>query len=119
MQYFIPEWDDKVDPNYDFLEDRYSSEHLTTKNRDVYMWEIFGAQEVPFDGILVSLISIKQNGRKEKDIKELGDLHKYLRLPKEIPIIADCGAWGYIKEEKPRFGAVEVLEIYKEFFYRI
>jgi len=114
MRYFIPEWDDKVDPNYDFLKDRYSSEHLTPKKRDVYMWEIFGAQEVPFDGILVSLISVKDNGRKEKDIKKIGDLHKYLRLPEKIPILADCGAWGYIKEEKPRFGAIEVLEIYRE-----
>ena len=116
MKYFIPEWDDQVDPGYNFREDSYSRNHLVARRKDVYMWEIFELDDVPFDGVLVSLMSICGNGRKEREIQSVGGLHEYFRLPKRFSILADCGAWGYIKAEEkgPPFDAVEVLDIYRK-----
>ena len=58
-KYFIPEWDDRVDPNYIFASDVHSSKHSEDPLRnDVYMWDIFGVDGVPFDGVLVSRMKI-------------------------------------------------------------
>jgi len=114
MKYYIPEWDDQVDPGYDFASDAYSEDHFADRRKDVYMWEIFRQNAVPFDGVLVSLMSINGKGKKRREITEKGGLHEYLRLPANIPIIADCGAWGYIKEDHPPFDAIQVLDFYKE-----
>lgn len=71
MKYFIPEWNDRVDPRYDFISDTHSLEHTRepAKN-DVYMWEIFGAEKVPFDGLLVSRITIENDKRKYTQVSK-------------------------------------------------
>lgn len=112
LKYFIPEWDDRVDPKYDFLQDRHSTEHTNSPaNYDVYMWDIFGIENVPFDGVLVSRMTIKDKKSKYQRILNEG-IHKVLRLPNDFEVMGDCGAWGYIKKEKPIFETVETLEYY-------
>lgn len=114
MRFYIPEWDDLVDPRYNFVDESNSKSHDPLKRKNVYMWEIFDESSVPFDGVLVSLMTIIGNGVKCNEIKELGGLHRYLRLPESYPILADCGAWGYIEKEDPLFGATEIFEYYRE-----
>ncbi|MCW4005293.1 MAG: tRNA-guanine transglycosylase DpdA [Candidatus Bathyarchaeota archaeon] len=113
MKYFIPEWNDRVDPNYDFINDIHSSKHNEDPTRnDVYMWEIFGIDKVPFDGILISRIVIEQEKKRNRQIKEEG-IHSALRLPKNFEIIGDCGAFGYINRKVPPYDPIEILEYYK------
>ena len=112
MKYFIPEWDDRVDPKYDFLSDRHSPEHVKDPFSDHYMWELFGMENVPFDGVLVSRAKIDENKVKKGKIQELG-IHEFLRLPKTFPIIGDCGAFGYINEKVPPYNPIETLQFYK------
>lgn len=116
MRFFIPEWDDQVDPSYDFVSESHSSIHKASRRNDVYMWEIFQEDTIPFDGILVSLMNLLNNSNKISKIKSAGNIHNYLRLPKRFPVLADCGAWGYIKNEDngPPFNATEVLDIYRD-----
>jgi len=112
MKYFIPEWDDKVDPKYDFLTDEHSKEHEKDPvGNDVYMWDIFGLEDVPFDGVLVSRMKIEENKSKFEAIQEKG-IHSFLRLPKTFPIMGDCGAWGYIDQPEPPFRTREIVEYY-------
>lgn len=112
MKYFIPEWDDRVDPKYDFTSDRHSTEHNENPtNNDYYMWDIFGTENVPFDGVLVSRMTIKDKKSKYQRILDEG-IHNALRLPNAFEIMGDCGAWGYIKEEKPIFKTSETLDYY-------
>ncbi|MGB8779903.1 MAG: tRNA-guanine transglycosylase DpdA [Candidatus Bathyarchaeia archaeon] len=114
MKYFIPEWNDRVDPRYDFISDTHSPEHEQepTKN-DVYMWEIFGPDKVPFDGLLISRITIEEDRRKYAQARFEG-IHKALRLPQNFEILGDCGAFGYVNEKKPPFDPVRILDYYKE-----
>jgi len=107
LKYFIPEWDDRVDPEYDFTNDKHSEAHR--KNGDVYIWDIFGYDKVPIDGILVSRVKALMNKNKYRALLEQG-VHRYYRYPGEF--IGDCGAFGYINEEKPPFKTTETLEYY-------
>ena len=112
MKYFVPEWNDRVDPEYDFTSDSHSPGHKQDSTRnDVYMWEIFGINKAPVDGMLVSRIVVENDKRKYKQIIEEG-IHKVLRLPQTFEIIGDCGAFGYIDQKVPPFDPVEMLEYY-------
>lgn len=114
MRFFMPEWDDKIDPNYDFINDEHSSEHYKDiKSNDCYMWDVFGIEKVPFDGSLVSITTIKRNKRKYKSIEKMG-IHAYLGLPKEFPIMGDCGAYSYLKKEYPDYTTSDLLKTYRD-----
>jgi len=107
IKYFIPEWDDHVDPKYDFIKD------LLTPNRnphddEVYAHEIYSPAN--YDGILVSRTVFDKSQKKSKRILEEG-IHKYIRFGGEI--MGDCGAFGYIQEDEPPYKTSEILEYYK------
>ena len=107
MKYFIPEWDDRVDPKYDFINDRHSEAHR--KNGDVYIWDIFGYSRVPIDGVLVSRVKALMNKKKYRALLEQG-VQRYYRYQGEF--IGDCGAFGYINEKKPPFKTADTLKYY-------
>lgn len=114
MKYFIPEWDDRVDPKYDFIADIHSPKHREDPiKNDVYVWDIFGVKNVPVDGILVSRITIMQNKKKYERILDEG-IHKALHLPQDFQIMGDCGAFGYVKEKVPPYDPIEILEYYRD-----
>ena len=113
MRYFIPEWDDRVDPKFDFIRDKHSKAHSEDPlGNDVYMWEIFG-KDVPFDGVLVSIATIQENKSKYAKVLE-GGIHSFLRLPQDFEIMADCGAFSYIDEPVPLYSTSEVLQLYSD-----
>ncbi|MCR4314756.1 MAG: tRNA-guanine transglycosylase DpdA [Planctomycetes bacterium] len=111
--YIIPEWDDLVDPAYDFKNDEYSrssDRRSDTRSVDVYAHELYGAFN--YDGILVSKIIIDSTKRKRKEIEARG-VHEYLRLPADYPTMGDCGAFGYINDREPPFGTDEIIAYYE------
>ncbi len=114
MKYYIPEWDDRVDPKYDFIRDVHSSDHEKDPiKNDFYTWDIFGLNNVPIDGILVSRVIIMENRKKyEWALKE--GIHKVLRLPRNFEIMGDCGAFGYVKEKVPPYDPIETLKYYRD-----
>ncbi|MEM5867738.1 MAG: tRNA-guanine transglycosylase DpdA [Candidatus Aenigmatarchaeota archaeon] len=118
MKYFIPEWDDRVDPGYDFILDKHSAQHDSDPFSDHYMWEIFGLENVPFDGVLVSRVKVEENKIKKRRIEELG-IHKFLRLPPNFPVLGDCGAFGYVNEQVPRYDPIEILDYYQKLGFNI
>jgi hypothetical protein len=114
MRYFIPEWDDRVDPGYNFQTNTHSVAHKAHPSKnDSYMWEIFGIENVPFDGVLVSIATLQKKPTKYQSILNTG-IHNFLRLPQDFEILADCGAFSYIKEEIPPYKTTDVLKIYSD-----
>ena len=109
MQYFIPEWDDRVDPQFNFLEDT-SVEGRNPYSHDVYAHEIY--ENPNYDGILVSKVIIEQNKTKRARIEEVG-IHKFLRFDQNRPIMGDCGAFGYVAEYEPPYNTEEILNYYQ------
>jgi len=107
MKYFLPDWEDRLDPSFDFVNDKYSKEHKENPYKhDVYAHQLF--KEVPYDGILFSLsvfqskISLTNNGRTYQ-IRSRTNIKDYLKIPKDstLDVMGDCGAFGYVKEKEP------------------
>jgi len=109
MRYFIPDWDDLVDPGYDFENDK------RTPGRAKYLDGVYAHQiynEPNYDGLLFSKSTIEDSPIKAKLVQELG-IHRFARFERK-PIIADCGAFSYITEEKPPYQTKEILDFYQK-----
>ena len=108
LAYFIPDWDDQVDPDFDFESETHSGGTGDWSNQ-VYAHQMF--KEPNYDGILISKIVAEQSKKKAERINRLG-VHRHLRVPRNFPVMGDCGAFGYINEEVPPFTTTEILEYY-------
>lgn len=108
MKFFVPDWDDRIDPGYDFLTER-STLGRHPQRDDVYAHEFF--DEPCYDGVLVSRSALA--GPKEALIRKAG-LRRFLRLPDGMELIGDCGAFGYIEAARPTYETGEVLQFYQD-----
>jgi len=108
LRYFIPEWDDLVDPDYDFLTDTHSGANCNWENA-VYAHQMY--PEPNYDGLLMSRAIAEKSKAKKERINALG-VHRMLRVPREFPIMGDCGAFDYIMEETPPYSTEDVLDYY-------
>lgn len=110
MKFFVPDWDDRVDPGFDFLTDR------PTLGRDPYHDDNYAHELMPeqvYDGVLVSLMALTKGGPKRERIDKYG-LRGFLRLPAKYELLGDCGAWGYLREQGPMFTPAEALALYEQ-----
>ena len=108
LRYFIPEWDDLVDPDYDFAADTHSGGTGDWSN-EVYAHQMYN--DPNYDGILISKVVAEKSKKKKERINRLG-VHRFLRVPREFPIMGDCGAFGYINEKVPPYTTDEILDYY-------
>lgn len=108
LSYFIPEWDDLVDPDYDFDTDTHSGGSGDWAN-EVYAHQMY--PEPNYDGILISKVVAEKSKKKAERINRMG-VHRFLRVPRSFPIMGDCGAFGYINDEVPPYSTSEILDYY-------
>lgn len=104
MRFFLPENDDLVDEGYDLLNDEYGE-----VRKDVYAHELYGKPTC--DGILVTKSVVKE--KKAKAIIAAGGIANFLRLPKGMPVMGDCGAFQFINEEVPPYTCEEICDYYE------
>ena len=115
LKYFLPDWEDRLDPEFDFINDRYSEGHKKNPfEHDIYAHQLF---DTPlYDGILFSLavfqskIILRNGNGKTYKIRNHSNIKNYLKIPKSssLEVMGDCGAFGYVKEKKPpKFYSVE------------
>jgi queuine/archaeosine tRNA-ribosyltransferase len=108
LRYFIPEWDDLVDPDYDFEHDIHSG-GIGDWSNEVYAHQMY--PEPNYDGILVSRAVAEKSKKKNARINELG-VHRFLRVPRDFPIMGDCGAFDYIEQDEPPYTTDDVIDYY-------
>ncbi len=108
LSYFIPEWDDLVDPDFDFETDTHSGGSGDWSN-EVYAHQMY--PEPNYDGILISKVIAEKSKKKAERINRLG-VHRFLRVPRDFPVMGDCGAFGYINESVPPYTTSEILDYY-------
>jgi len=108
LRYFIPDWDDQVDPDFDFETESHSGGTGDWGNQ-VYAHQMFA--EPNYDGILISKIVAEKSKKKAERINQCG-VHRYLRVPRRYPVMGDCGAFGYINDYEPPFMTSEILDYY-------
>jgi hypothetical protein len=108
MQYFMPEWDDYVDPNYNFETDTLTP-HRKPQFDDIYAHQMFDSYN--YDGILVSRTVFDKSPVKRARILKDG-IHQYIRF--EGKILGDCGAFGYLTEDEPPYQTKDILDYYQQ-----
>lgn len=121
MKFFFPDSQDLVDPSFDFETEKRSINRIRQRD-DLYAHEVFGTPA--FDGLLVSKGIVDGYGGVSSRYSP-GQRHRLLRLgapeffrvqgrKPPLPIMGDCGAFTYVKEEKPPYSVEELLEFYGE-----
>lgn len=108
IKFFLPDNDDRVDPDFDFQNER-SQPYRDPYENDAYHYELYG--ELNCDGILVSKGVLESSSDKRRKVEDKG-IHGFLRLPDHVPIIGDCGAFSYIMEEDPPYETGEIVDYY-------
>lgn len=113
LAYIIPDWDDYLDPAYNFADDTFS---WSSGDRvRLYAHELFEGKPL-YDGILVSLGHIVmgkgpvRNGLKSECA--LGSARDYLHLRPHHILMGDCGAFSYRRLTVPPFSTDQVIKLY-------
>ena len=104
IKYFLPDWEDRLDPSYDFETDQFSDSHKKNPiNNDVHAHDLLTPP--PYDGILFSLANfVKKKSLpdlKNPKIRGYSDIKQYLKLNGTLQVMGDCGAFSYINEDMP------------------
>jgi len=113
--YFFPDWDDYVYEPFTRVEtdELRSSGKLTRK----YAHEVF-ADRTPYDGLLVSLAQLRTSKGVLGGLSDPDDppanLRELLRLPDNLILFGDCGAFSYAHEAVPPFSPDKAAEIYEK-----
>jgi queuine/archaeosine tRNA-ribosyltransferase len=115
MLFYLPDWDDRVDPIYDFEKDE-PTQNRNPYEHDAYHYELYG--KLNCDGILVSKSVLEDNVQKKELAQKVG-IHKYMRLPRNVPVMGDCGAFNYITEHTPPYETGEILHYYQDLDFDI
>ena len=112
--YFFPDWDDYV---YEPFHAEETDE--IRKSKDVerkYAHEVF-EDDPPYDGLLVSLAQLRiKNGRLSRlDKKDSSNFRDEMRVPNELLLFGDCGAFSYIKDSEPSLSCEDAASLYDQF----
>jgi hypothetical protein len=110
--YFFPDWDDYVREPFVHETDEVDAD----PQERLYAHEIFGADDTPYDGMLVSLAQIYIGkgalSRLDPETADRGDLHKRMKIPENLLLFGDCGAFSYASKDKPPFTPEEAARLY-------
>lgn len=121
LKYIMPDWDDYIDPDYDFENDEFSAESKAER-KDVYIYELMGDAS-PCDGILVSLAQLikKKGALKNQDVncEKTKTVREIMRIPDRLLIMGDCGAFSYKDDDEPAFTPEEAARLYDLFGFDI
>lgn len=109
MKFYLPNFEDLVDPEYDFLHDQPSPNRQDRFAHDWYAHQFF--DEPIFDGVLMSKTVIPP--AIEARIREEGGVHAFMRLDERFPVMGDCGAFTYRDEKEPPYTTDEILDYYE------
>ena len=116
--YFLPDWDDLLDPNFDFDGDDFSG-NTRTERGDLHCHRLM--QPTPMcDGILVSLAQRQQSKgplRKldgsERDALNPKCLREHYGLSESQYLFGDCGAFSYVTEDEPAITTAQAIALYE------
>lgn len=117
MEFYFPDSQDQVDPNFDFVEEEHLPFHVRQRD-DHYVHEALSA--IPFDGVLVSKGIVDgvggSSGRytvaQRHRIYRVG-IHQFFRLPQRVKALGDCGAFSYVTEEEPPISPQDAMDFYE------
>lgn len=118
LLYFLPDWDDMLDPEYDFNNDSFSQVQKKDR-REVHATVLMRPRRV-CDGILVSLAQQFRGkgalkGFSRTDVRALAPqpLRTRFGLSDGQLLFGDCGAFSYVQEPEPTITVEQAASLYE------
>jgi hypothetical protein len=115
MKFFFPDSQDQVDPSFNFLTEQRSEFRLRHRD-DHYAHEEFATP--PFDGLLISMAMVEGLGRytlpQRHRLFRMGIRPFYRLEDTNLETMGDCGAFSYVREDKPPYSVSQVVNFYDE-----
>lgn len=115
--YFLPDWDDLLDPKFDFEQDSFSN-NTRQERGDEHCFRLMQPKQMA-DGVLVSLA---QQGTSRGPLKRLQGtepealapprLREHFGLTDSQHLFGDCGAFSYVNEEAPTISVEQAVSLY-------
>lgn len=115
--YFLPDWDDLLDPRFDFSSDKFSAATRSERG-DLHCCQLMGESRM-CDGILVSLAQhFTSKGplrrfRDEESTLAPKNLRKWFGLADDQYLFGDCGAFSYAMDDSPAFTVEQAVSHYE------
>jgi hypothetical protein len=119
VDFFFPDSQDQIDPSYDFEREASSLDRVRQRD-DRYAHEVISP--APYTGMLLSKALVDGPGSKytfaqRQRLYRLG-VRRFFRLDAcdgpRLATLGDCGAFNYVREEKPPYSVEEVIDFYEE-----
>jgi hypothetical protein len=115
--YFLPDWDDFIDENYDFINDEFSTEKRSERN-EKHTIALMRPRRL-CDGVLVSLAQhLGSKGLlKRVDLSGASSLaphsvRDHFNLGPDQWAFGDCGAFSYVAEQAPTVSVEQAVALY-------
>jgi hypothetical protein len=115
--YFLPDWDDFLDVDYDFNADRFSTTDRASRNEE-HGITLMRPQRL-CDGVLVSLAQhlgskglLKRIGNTDSDSLAPKSVRSHFKLNDDQWAFGDCGAFSYVNEEVPTISVEQAVSLY-------
>ena len=117
MMYVLPDWDDFIDPDYDYMTDTFSAE-LRSERNERHSVSLMRPHRI-CDGVLVSLA---QNMGSKGLLRRVEAASVNSLAPKSIKrhfgmsvdqiAFGDCGAFSYVGEDEPTITVEQAVAVY-------
>ena len=118
--YFLPDWDDLLDPNFDFEGDTFSGRSRSQRG-DLHCSILMKPKRM-FDGILLSLAQCETNKgllrrTRGEDISSLfrPPIRNHFGLDNDQYLFGDCGAFTYVNEDTPTMTVDRAVALYESY----
>lgn len=116
LSYFLPDWDDLLDPDFDFSTDEFSAPKDQREERHC---SLLMQPDKIADGILVSLAQTRTTkgplryvgGIDSRTLRPV-DLRAHYGLTDEQVLFGDCGAFSYVNEDEPPISTEYAVTLY-------
>lgn len=116
--YFLPDWDDLLDPKFDFEKDEFSGPTRNAR-KDKHCCVLMKPERM-CDGVLVSLaqhVTSKGPLRKIAGTEDSAlapvPMRKQFGLTANQWLFGDCGAFSYVDEDEPALGVEQAVSLYE------
>ena len=118
--YFLPDWDDLLDPEFDFNGDSFSGASRTER-KDKHCCVLMHPDRMS-DGILLSLAQqsaqkgpLRQPGGTDLSALSRPPLRKHYGLSSDQYLFGDCGAFTYVNEKAPTISVDQAVALYESY----
>ncbi len=118
ISYFLPDWDDLLDPHFDFDKDSFSG--ATRREREDKHCCVLMKPKRMCDGVLVSLaqhVTSKGPLRRilgtEANSLAPRNLRSLFGLEEDQSLFGDCGAFSYVNETHPAISVEQAVALYE------